>query len=29
MGERLDAAKKEYDTLITTRANMLKDLSRK
>ena len=23
MGERLDAAKKEYDTLITTRANML------
>jgi DNA recombination protein RmuC len=23
MGERLDAAKKEYDTLITTRTNML------
>ena len=23
MGERLDAAKKEYDTLVTTRSNML------
>lgn len=29
MGERLDAAKKEYDTLITTRSNMLEKPLRK